>query len=575
MKPRAKTSELKEALQALYGPFRQVLFFSLFTNFLVLSSVAYMLEVYERVLDSRSHSTLLMLTVLVLLAYVVLEMLEWVRADLLHRTGLRLDAALNARVFNAVFFVKLAGAPGVSQALNDLRTVREFLSSPTSLAVLDTPIALLILLLIYWISPVMGIFSLAVAIIQIGVAVLTESGTRQPLVQANQGAIQAQQYIDNSLRNAEAIEAMGMLSAFQRQWKEKQIQVIALQALASDRAGLSAALSKFVMITQSSALLGIGVWLTFNGEFLSFGLMFVASVLGGRAIAPIVQVILQWRQVVAARDAYARLDNLLTNVPAKAVGMPLPPPTGTLTVEGVVAAAPGTQIPIIRGMSLAIPAGTTVAVIGPSASGKSSLARLMVGVWPASSGKVRLDGADIHAWNKAELGPHVGYLPQDVELFDGSLADNIARFGEVDQAKVEAAATAVGLHELIMALPDGYDTEIGDEGCFLSGGQRQRVALARAIYGNPRFIVLDEPNSSLDEAGEQSLLHTLQWLKSQGTTIVIVTHRSNILQAVDRILLVVDGTAKAYGPRDEVLAALQKQLSAQAPAIPQPQAATP
>ena len=575
MKPRAKTSELKAALQALYGPFRQVLFFSLFTNFLVLASTGYMLEVYERVLDSRSHSTLLMLTVLVLLAYVVLEMLEWVRADLLHRTGLKLDAALNARVFNAVFFVKLAGAPGVSQALNDLRTVRDFLSSPTSLAVLDTPIAFLILLLIYWISPVMGIFSLAVAIIQVGVAVLTESGTRQPLVQANQGAIQAQQYVDNSLRNAEAIEAMGMLSAFQRQWKEKQLEVIALQALASDRAGLSAALSKFVMITQSSALLGIGVWLTFNGEFLSFGMMFVASVLGGRAIAPIVQVILQWRQVVAARDAYARLDNLLTQVPAKEVGMPLPPPKGTLTVEGVVAAAPGTQIPIIRGMSLVIPAGTTVAVIGPSASGKSSLARLMVGVWPAASGKVRLDGADIHAWNKAELGPHVGYLPQDVELFDGSLADNIARFGEVDQAKVEAAATAVGLHELITALPNGYGTEIGDEGCFLSGGQRQRVALARAIYGNPRFIVLDEPNSSLDEAGEQSLLQTLQWLKSQGTTIVIVTHRSNILQAVDRILLVVDGTAKAYGPRDEVLAALQQQLAAQAPAIPQPQAATP
>ena len=482
MKPRAKPSELKEALQALYGPFRQVIFFSLFTNFLVLSSTGYMLEVYDRVLNSRSHSTLLMLTVLVLLAYALMETLEWVRADMLHRTGLRLDAALNARVFNAVFYVKLAGLPGISQALNDLRTFRDFLSSPTILAVLDTPIAFLILLLIYWISPVLGIFSLAVAIIQIGVAYLTESGTHQPLIQANQGAVQAQQYVDNSLRNAEAIEAMGMLSAFRQQWKEKQRKLIALQALASDRAGSSSALAKFLQITQGSALLGIGAWLTFNGEFLSGGMMFVASVLGGRAIAPIVQVILQWKQVVAARDAYARLDDLLTRVPVKAEAMSLPPPKGMLTVEGVVAAAPGTQIPIIRGMSLAIPAGTTVAVIGPSASGKSSLARLMVGVWPASSGKVRLDGADIHAWNKAELGPHVGYLPQDVELFDGSLADNIARFGEVDRAKVEAAAEAVGLHELIMALPNGYDAEIGDEGCLLSGGQRQRVALARAIY---------------------------------------------------------------------------------------------
>jgi ATP-binding cassette, subfamily C, type I secretion system permease/ATPase len=575
MKPGAKPSELKEALQALYGPFRQVIFFSLFTNLLVLSSTGYMLEVYDRVLNSRSHSTLLMLTVLVLLAFVLMETLEWVRADMLHRTGFRLDAALNARVFDAVFYVKLAGVPGMSQALNDLRTFRDFLSSPTILSVLDTPIALLILLLIYWISPVLGIVSLAVAIVQILVAYLTESGTHQPLIQANQGAVQAQQYVDNSLRNAEAIEAMGMLSAFRQQWKEKQRKLIALQALASDRAGLSSALAKFLQITLGSALLGIGVWLTFNGEFLSGGMMFVASILGGRAIAPIVQVILQWKQVVAARDAYARLDDLLSRVPVKTEGMSLPPPKGTLTVEGVVAAAPGTHIPIIRSMSLAIPAGTTVAVIGPSASGKSSLARLMVGVWPTSSGKVRLDGADIHAWNKAELGPHIGYLPQDVELFDGSLADNIARFGDVDRAKVEAAATAVGLHELIMALPNGYDAEIGDEGCFLSGGQRQRVALARAIYGNPRFIVLDEPNSSLDEAGEQALVRTLLWLKSQGTTIVIVTHRPNILQAVDRILLVVDGTAKAYGPRDEVLAALQKQASPQAPANPKPQVATP
>lgn len=575
MKPRAKPSELKQALHALYGPFRQVLFFSLFTNFLVLSSTGYMLEVYDRVLNSRSHSTLLMLTVLVLLAYALMETLEWVRADMLHRTGLRLDAALNARVFNAVFYVKLAGVPGISQSLNDLRTFRDFLSSPTILSVLDTPIAFLILLLIYWISPVLGIVSLSVAIIQLAVAYLTESGTHQPLIQANQGAVQAQQYVDNSLRNAEAIEAMGMLSAFRQQWKEKQRKLIALQALASDRAGVSSALAKFLQITLGSALLGIGAWLTFNGEFLSGGMMFVASILGGRAIAPIVQVILQWKQVVAARDAYARLDDLLTRVPVKAQAMSLPPPKGTLTVEGVVAAAPGTQVPIIRGMSLAIPAGTTVAVIGPSASGKSSLARLMVGVWPTSSGKVRLDGADIHAWNKAELGPHIGYLPQDVELFDGSLADNIARFGEVDRAKMEAAAKAVGLHELIMALPNGYDTEIGDEGCFLSGGQRQRVALARAIYGNPRLIVLDEPNSSLDEAGEQALVHTLRWLKSQGTTIVIVTHRPNILQTVDRILLVVDGTAKAYGPRDEVLAALQKQLSPQAPANPKPQVAAP
>lgn len=573
MNPRAYPSELKQALQALYRPFRQVLFFSLFTNILALASTAYMLEVYDRVLNSRSHSTLLMLTLLVLFAFALMETLEWVRADMLHRCGLRLDAGLNARVFNAVFHVKLAGVPGNSPALNDLRILRDFLSSTTILSVLDTPIALLILLLIYWISPVLGMVSLAVAFIQMGVAYLTESGTHQPLLQANRIAGQTQQFVDNSLRNAEAIDAMGMLRTFRLQWKKQQRKLIALQALASDRAALSSALAKFLQITLGSALLGIGVWLTFNGEFLSGGLMIVASILGGRAIAPIVQVILQWKQVVAARDAYSRLENLLAKVPAKAAGMPLPAPKGMLTVESIVAAAPGTQTPIIRGMNLAIPAGTAVAVIGPSASGKSSLARLMVGVWPTSSGTVRLDGADIHAWNKAELGPHIGYVPQDVELFDGSLADNIARFGEVDRAKVEAAAKVVGLHELIMALPNGYDAEIGDAGCFLSGGERQRVALARAIYGIPRFIVLDEPNSSLDEAGEQALVRTLLWLKSQGTTIVIVTHRPHILQAVDRILLVVDGSTKAYGPRDDVMAGLQKHALAQAPANPKPQLA--
>lgn len=558
MNPAARPSEMKAAVQALYRPFRQVLFFSLFTNLLALASTAYMLQVYDRVLNSRSPSTLLMLTLLVLLAYALMALLGWVRADLLHRTGLRVDAALNTRVFNAVFAVKLAAAPGISPALNDLRTCRDFLSSPTVLAVLDTPIALLILLLIFWISPVLGMFSLAVAILQMGVAYLTESGTHLALLQANRAAFETQQYVDNSLRNAEAIEAMGMLRSFRQRWREKQRQSIAWQALASDRAALSSAMAKFLQITQGSALLGIAVWLTFNGEMLSGGLMIVAAILGGRAIAPIVQVILQWQQLVAARDAFTRLDDLLDHVPVKADGMALPPPKGTLTVEDVYAAAPGTQAPIIRGMNLEIPAGTTVAVIGPSASGKSSLARLMVGVWPTARGKLRLDGADIHAWNKAELGPHIGYLPQDVELFDGSLADNISRFGEGNRAEVEAAAKVVGLHELIMSLPNGYDAEIGDAGCFLSGGQRQRVALARAIYRTPCLVVLDEPNANLDEAGEQALLQTLLWLKSLATTIVIVTHRPNILQAVDRILLVVDGQTKAYGPRDLILATLEQ-----------------
>jgi ATP-binding cassette subfamily C exporter for protease/lipase len=312
-------------------------------------------------------------------------------------------------------------------------------------------------------------------------------------------------------------------------------------------------------MAQASLLLGAGCWLTIKGEFPGAGgMMIVASALGGRILAPIVQVIAMWKQVVNARDAYGRLDRLLQAVPARTTGMPLPPPRGTLSVEGAVAGAPGSPTPIIRGVSFLLPAGEVLAVVGPSASGKSTLARLMVGIWPTAAGKVRLDGADVFSWNKAELGPHIGYLPQEVELFDGTLAENIARFGEIDMGKVEAAARAVGVHDAILALPQGYDTRIGDDGCFLSGGQRQRVGLARAIYGNPRFVVLDEPNSSLDEAGEIALAQTLRDLKAQDATVVVITHRTSVLAAVDRMLILLDGQVQAYGPRDEVLAALQR-----------------
>jgi ATP-binding cassette subfamily C exporter for protease/lipase len=568
--PNASSSALKDAVLAIEDLFKRAVFFSIFTNFLVLAPTGYMLEVYGRVLDSRSYTTLAMLTVLVVLAYVFMEVLEWVRSEMLHRAGVKLDAEINARVFNAVFYSKLRGVQGHPRALDDLRSLRDFFSSPTILAILDAPIALLFMVLIYLISPLMGAITAAGAVIQIILAYLTEQGTHKLLIEANRGSAAAQSYAYSSLRNAESIEAMGMLDSIHQRWLDRQRGFLYLQALASDRAGLNMALSKFVQVALGSTLLGLGCWLTVKGEFADGGAtMLIASVLGGRAIAPITQVISQWKHVVTARDAYARLSNLLTHMPERETRMSLPAPKGLLTVEGVSTTAPGSPFPIIRGVGFAIPAGETVAVIGPSASGKSTLARLLVGIWPTTAGKIRLDGADIYAWNKAELGPHIGYLPQDVELFDGTLAENIARFGKVDQAKVEAAAKLVGLHELIMSLPDGYDAQIGDEGCFLSGGQRQRVGLARAVYGNPQFIVLDEPNSSLDEAGEQALLHTLQWLKSQGKTIVVITHRTSVFPVVDRILILRDGTVQAYGPRDEVLAALASQTATIPAAKPQ------
>lgn len=559
MKPSlTQMSELSEALMTLKGTFKRVLLFSLVTNLLVLVPTAYMLEVYDRVLNSRSQGTLLMLTLLVIAAYVMMEILEWVRAEMLQQAGLQFDARVNARIFGAIFHERLAGSQGSSNAWSDFRTVRDFISSPAMLAIFDAPISLLLLIVIFLINVWMGVAALAGAVALALVAYVTEKKTHKPLSQANQHAAEAQNYADSSLRNAEVIEAMGMLDALSRRWSEKQRKLLALQAEASDHAGMNAAWSKFLNLTQSSLLLGMGAWLMIRGDFPSGGVMIVASVLGGRAVAPLVQLIGQWKTVINARDAHARLDELLGKTPAKKQDMPLPAPTGALAVEGVFAPAPGTHLTIIRGISFAVPAGTTVAIIGPTGSGKSTLARLLVGLWPTTNGKVRLDGADIHDWNKAELGPYIGYLPQDVELFDGSIAENISRFGELDMSLVESAARIVGLHELICALPQGYDTPIGDDGCFLSGGQRQRVALARAVYGSPRLIVLDEPNSSLDEVGEQALLRTLQALKTQGATTLIISHRPNILPVVERILVLREGTVQGYGPRDEILSALAR-----------------
>jgi len=566
MKLGDKRSELLDALSGQKAFFRNALFFSFFTNLLVMAPTIYMLEVYDRVVNSGSGMTLAMLTVLVVGLYALMEILEWVRMEVLQRAGRRFDAKMGERIFDSVFEANLRRIPGASvQALNDMRTVRDFLSSPALVSIMDVPLAMLYIVVLFMINVTMGYMAIVGAVLSVALAYFNERDTLPSLSQANRSAIDAQNYASGSLRNAQVIEAMGMLGSIHGRWMKKQRQLLSTQATASDAAGTYSSIAKFVQMAQSSLLLGAGAWLTIQGLFPGGGgMMIVASILGGRVLAPILQVIGMWKTVVNARDAYFRLNNLLQAIPAKQPGMSLPAPKGLLSVEAVMAAAPNSNVPIIRGASFVVPAGKVVAIVGPSASGKTTLARLIVGVWPAASGKVRLDGVDIYPWNKAELGPHMGYLPQDVELFDGTLAENIARFGQVDMARVEAAARAVGVHETIMALPQGYESAIGDDGCFLSGGQRQRVGLARAIFGNPRLLVLDEPNSSLDEAGERALVQTLLALKSLGTTILVITHRTSVFEAVDLMLLLVEGQVRAYGPRDEVLAALQGK--AQAPA---------
>ena len=560
MNPNKPASPLREALGDLTPYFRRAAWLSVIASLLVLAPSAYMLEVYDRVVNSRSHMTLAMLTLLVVGVFVVMEVLDWARGQLMHEASIELDQRLSARIFNAIFEANLKRLPGgTAQPMNDFRTVREFLNTPVLIACMEAPVSLVFLALIFAMSPVLGWSAVAAALLQTFIAWLNQRSTQPPLLAANRTSFAAQQYADGSLRNAQVIESMGMLRDIHRRWMEKQQEFLKLQAQASDAGGAFQAISKFLQNTTGSLLLGLGAWLVLRNE-LNGGaaMMIIASVLGGRVLAPLVQIVSQWQAVVNVRESWSRLDQLLTALPAKKPGMSLPAPKGALLVESLIASAPGTTVQILKGVGFELKPGEVLAVVGPSASGKTTLARLLAGFWPAISGKVRLDGVDVFTWDKTELGPHVGYLPQGVELFDGTLAENIARFGNVDPAKVEAAARAVGLHDTIMALPKGYDSPVGREGAMLSGGQRQRVGLARAIYDNPVFVVLDEPNSSLDDSGDAALASAIAQLKSRGTTFVIMTHRTSVLAVADKMLILHEGQNRAFGAKDDVLAALAK-----------------
>lgn len=572
----APPSELRAVVLAFKPHYWRAFFFALMGALLVLVPTVYMFEVYGRVVNSRSHMTLAMLTLGVVLAYVVMEVLDWARSETLREAGVLFDRRMAPRVFQAMYENNLRRlGPTSVQPMNDLRTLRDFFPHPVVGAVMESPISLVFMVILFMANPLLGWSAVAGAVVQVLLAWLNERSTNPPLVQANRAAIGAQQYIDGSLRNAEVIEAMGMLKHIHRRWMDKQRDFLNLQAQASDKGGAFQAGSKFVQTVMGSALLGLGGWLVLQNTLAGgAGMMIVASVLGGRMLAPVVLAVSQWRAVVNVRDAWRRLDGLLAAVPEPAESMSLPAPRGVLQVEQIVAAAPGSNAPILRGVAFALAPGEVLGVVGPSASGKTTLARVLIGLWPSMGGKVRLDGADVFAWNKLELGPHLGYLPQGVELLDGTLAENIARFGEVERAKVEAAARLVGLHDFILALPQGYDSPVGPGGAILSGGQRQRVALARALYGDPVFVVLDEPNSSLDEAGDAALLQAIAQMKARGTTFVVMTHRVSVLGVADKMLVLRDGTQQAFGPRDQVLAALnqanqsaaQQAQQAQAPA---------
>jgi len=551
-------NEIERALLAFKSTFITVGVFSAIINILMLTPSIYMLQVYDRVLASRNEITLLMLTVLMLGAFLFVGALEVVRSFVLVRVGAKFDMSLNKRVYTAAFEqnLKLAGG-NAGQALTDLTNLRQFLTGNALFAFFDAPWFPIYLIIIFLFEPSLGLFALGGTVILVILAIVNERVTKDPLGEANTMAIQASTMATNNLRNAEVIESMGMLPNLMGRWFKTHGKFLSLQADASQKAGTIGAVTKFVQTALQSLVLGFGALLVLENK-ITPGMMIAASILVGRTLQPVQQVIAVWKSWSTTRSAYERLARLLESNPSRPAGMALPKPAGMLTVENVMAAPPGVQTPIVRGVSFGIQPGDVLGVIGPSGSGKSTLARLLVGVWPAMAGKVRLDGADIYQWNKGELGPHIGYLPQDIELFSGTVSENIARFGEVDAEKVVTAAKRAGVHDMILHLPKGYDTPLGDGGAGLSGGQKQRLGLARAMYDDPALIVLDEPNSNLDEAGEQALVNAVLDLRKRGKTIVLITHRPTVLGSTTKLLLMRDGSVQAFGPTGQVLAALQE-----------------
>lgn len=561
--PSAK-NEIERVLAQFKSTFFTVGTFSAISNLLMLVPSIYMLQVYDRVLSSRNEITLLMLTLLMLGAFALVAGLEIVRSFVLIRVGAKFDMTLNKRVYTASFEQNLRRSGGnPSQALMDLTTLRQFLTGNALFAFFDAPWFPIYLIVIFLFDWQLGLFALCGTAILITLAYVNERVTRKPLEEAGTTSIAANNLASNNLRNAEVIESMGMLPSLMDRWFKLHGKFLMLQADASQKAGIIGSITKFFQSSLQSLILGMGALLVLENH-ITPGMMIAASILVGRALAPVQQVIGVWKSWSSTRSAYTRLLKLLEDNPERPAGMPLPKPAGSVTVEAVTAAPPGSQVAVIKNLSFAIMAGDVVGIIGASGSGKSTLARLLVGVWPAAMGKVRLDGADIYTWNKGELGPHIGYLPQDVELFGGTVSDNIARFGEVDPAKVVEAAKRAGVHDMILHLPKGYDTVLGEAGAGLSGGQRQRLGLARAMYGDPSLIVLDEPNSNLDDVGEAALVTAINDLRQHGKTIVLVTHRTSVLSVTNKLLLLRDGMAQSFGPTSQVIASLNEANQKQA-----------
>ncbi|UYG01145.1 type I secretion system permease/ATPase [Halomonas sp. GD1P12] len=556
LKPK-EGSDLAKVLGTCRRSFIYVGIFSLFINLLMLVPPLYMLQVYDRVITTRSLETLLMLTLVTVFFFLVMGGLELMRSRILVRVGNKLDVRLSRRLYAAMFQRSLMspGKPS-AQPLNDLTTLRQFLTGNALFAFFDAPWVPVYIAVLALFHPWFGLFALGAGLILATLAIINELSTKALLNDANGQHVMSQDLANSNLRNAEVLHAMGMLPGIMGRWSARHYDYLMLQSRASDRAGVITNTSKVLRLMFQSLILGLGAYLVLTGD-ITPGMMIAGSILMGRALAPIDQMINGWKGFAGARTAKARLEELLVAIPAEQPRMPLPAPKGRLVLEGVSAAPPGQKLATIRDIDLTVARGEQIAIVGPSAAGKSTLARVVLGIWPSQLGCVRLDGADIAQWNRAALGPHVGYLPQDIELFDGTVSENIARLGEVDPEAVVRAARKAGVHDMILALENGYDTWLSHGGNALSAGQRQRIGLARALYGKPVLIVLDEPDANLDDAGEASLAECLVGLRQEGTTTLVITHRTRLLQSVDRILVLKDGSIASLKPPARVQPAVR------------------
>ncbi|WP_062791499.1 type I secretion system permease/ATPase [Serratia plymuthica] len=557
-------NEIADVIRTRSKVFWTVGIFTAFINLLMLVPSVYMLQVYDRVLPSRNEITLLMLTLIMLGLFGVMALLEYVRSMVVIRIGSQLDMRLNTRVYTAAYESNLKnGSSDAGQMLGDLTTVRQFLTGSALFAFFDAPWFPIYLLVIFLFNPWLGLFALIGSLLLIALAVINEVVSKKPLSDASQLSILSGSLASTNLRNAEVIEALGMLPNLKRRWFGLHQRFLNSQRVASERATIVSSITKFVRLSLQSLVLGLGGWLAIDGH-ITPGMMIAGSILMGRTLAPIEQVINVWKSWSAAKLSYNRLTKLLEQHPQRGTGMSLPRPEGVISVEGITATPPGSRgDAVLHNVSFALQPGDVLGIIGPSASGKSTLARLLVGIWAVSEGIVRLDGADIYQWNKDELGPYIGYLPQDIELFAGTIAENISRFNDVDSEKVIEAAKLAGVHDLILRFPNGYDSVIGNGGAGLSGGQKQRIGLARALYGDPSLIVLDEPNSNLDDAGEKALNQAILFLKQRNKTVILITHRTNLLSMTSKLLLLTNGVVNAFGPTQQVLQALANAQKAQ------------